>query len=248
MHVISYVHVTVPFKKGEESDKKAFCEKLENLENLAQFCRKVCSCWCHSIAFSVGITLYSELVFRWIIQKAFFYPETVGDCGCSGITWRNFCLHCPNFCEPKITGIRYSQALTLDDLHDLTPSYIGCITSNQWRRTPSPREAHYELLTMSPRDITRLDRPQDEQELRGKLTPMDMYLSEVTATSASAINYHMGSMQGDEAAFKDLKVLLGLSVGASIVSDERHEKNRPTCLQVKNSFRNKIGLLYSEAA
>ena len=172
--------------------------------------------------------------FRWIIQKAFFYPKTVGVCGCAGITWRNLCLHCPYCCEPKITGIRYSQALTLEDLDDVTPIYIGCITSNQWKRTPSPREDHYEVLTMSPQDITRLDRPQNEQELRGKLTPMDVYLSEVTATSASAINYHMGSMQGDEAPFKDLKVLLGLSVGASMISDERHEQERPFRLQVKS--------------
>ena len=186
--------------------------------------------------FFVCIILYSELFFRWIIQKAFFYPKTIGLCGCAGITWRNLCLHCPNCCEPKIKGIKYSQALTLDDLDDLTPTYIGCITSNQWRRTPSPREDHYEVLTMSPQDITRLDRPQDEQELRGKLEPMDVYLSDVTATSASALNYHMGSMQGDEAAFKDLKVLLGLSTGASIVSDERHERKRPFCLQVKNKI------------
>ena len=89
---------------------------------------------------------------------------------------------------------------------------------------------------MSPQDITRLDRPQDEQELRGKLEPMEVYLSEVTATSASAINYHMGRMQGDEAAFKDLKVLLGLSSGALIVTDERHEQERPFWLQVKNRF------------
>ena len=177
---------------------------------------------------------YTLLFFRWIIQRAFFYPKTLGVCGCAGITWRNLCLHCPTCCEPTIKGIRYSQALTLDDLDDLTPIYIGCITSNQWRRTPSPREDHYEVLTMSPQDITRLDRSQDEQELRGKLMPMDLYLSEVTATSASAINYHMGRMQGDEAAFKDLKVLLGLSSGASIVTDERHEQNRPFWLQVKN--------------
>ena len=89
---------------------------------------------------------------------------------------------------------------------------------------------------MSPQDITRLDRSQDEEELRGKLEPMDVYLSEVTATSASAINYHMGRMQGDEAAFKDLKVLLGLSSGAAIVTDERQEEDRPFWLQVKNRF------------
>ena len=133
-------------------------------------------------------------------------------------------------------GVKYSSALTLDDLDELTPTYIGCISSNQWKRTPSPKETHYEVLTMSPHDIERLDRPQNEQELRGKLTPMDVFLSDATATSASALNHHMGAMQGDEAPFRDLKVILGLSTGASVVSDERHEQKRPFCLQVKNGF------------
>lgn len=88
---------------------------------------------------------------------------------------------------------------------------------------------------MSPNNIERLDRPQSDLEFNGKLTPMDMYLSDATATSASALNYHMGGEEeGDEAPFKDLKVLLGLSTGASVVADERHEQKRHFCLQVKD--------------
>ena len=86
---------------------------------------------------------------------------------------------------------------------------------------------------MSSQSIERLDRRQSEEELHGKLMPVDVYLSDVVATSASALNYHMGSMQGDGEAFKDLKVLLGLSTGSSIVSDERHERKRPFCVQVR---------------
>jgi len=173
---------------------------------------------------------------RWFIQKAFFYPKTVGKCGCAGITWRNLFLYCPTSCcdLPEVRGTRSSQALTLEDLGEITPTYIGCATSNQWKRTPSKREAHYEVLTMSSQSIERLDRPQSEQELQGKLMPMDMYLSEVAATSASAVNHHAGSMQGDAQPFKDLKVLLGLSTGTSIVADERHEQKRPCCVQVSN--------------
>jgi len=87
---------------------------------------------------------------------------------------------------------------------------------------------------MSSESIERLDRPQSEEELLGKLMPVDVYLSDVAATSASALNYHMGNMQGDEEPFKDFKVLLGLSLGTSIVSDEKHEKKRPFCVQVRN--------------
>ena len=168
-----YAFVTTHFEMGVRSDKKAVLTNCENFWLLSPC----------AIMFRVahfGTTLFHILLalcfafFRWIIQRAFFYPKTLGVCGCAGITWRSLCLHCPDCCEPTITGIRYSQALTLDDLDDLTPIYIGCITSNQWRRTPSPREDHYEVLTMSPQDITRLDRSQDEQELRGKLMPMDL--------------------------------------------------------------------------
>ena len=88
---------------------------------------------------------------------------------------------------------------------------------------------------MSSHSIERLDRPQSEQELHGKLMPMDVYLSDAAATSASALNHHMGGMQGDEEAFRDLKVMLGLSTGASLVSDERYEQKRPFCVQVKDA-------------
>ena len=179
-----------------------------------------------------------SLCHRWIIQKAFFYPRTTGVCSCAGISWRNLFLRFSTCCEPQIKGIKYSKALTLDDLDELTPTYIGCITSNRWTRSSSPRETDYEVLTMSPHDTERLDRPRDEEELSGKLTPMDVYLSDAAATSAAAVNHHMGRLRGGEAHFTDLKVLLGLSVGASVVSDKRHEEKRHFCLQVMNTLVN----------
>jgi len=91
---------------------------------------------------------------------------------------------------------------------------------------------------MSPHVIERLDRPQGDEELSGKLTPMDVYLSDAAATSAAAVNHQMGRLQGDEASFNDFKVLLGLSFGASVVSDKRHEEKRHFCLQVTNGFVN----------
>ena len=163
--------------------------------------------------------------------------KTVGACGCAGISWRSFFLYCPTCCQPEMKGIRYSKVLTLDDLDEMTPVYIGCVTNNQWRRTTSPREQDSEILTMSPHNIERLDRPKREEELHGKLTPMDIYLSDATATSAAAINHQMGTMQADDGPFKDLKVMLGLSCGTSIVSDQRHEKERHFCIQINNSFK-----------
>ena len=107
--------------------------------------------------------------------------------------------------------------MTLDDLDEFTPTYIGCTTSNQWKRSPSPREAHYEVLTMSSQSIERLDRRKSEGELHGKLMPVDVYLSDVVATSASALNYHMGSMQGNEEPFNGCQ----LAHQSSLMKDTR---------------------------
>ena len=85
---------------------------------------------------------------------------------------------------------------------------------------------------MTPHGIERLDRPPEVQELRGNLTPMDVYLSDAAATSAAAVDHEMGAMKGDEAPFRDLKAMLGLSFGTSVVADKRKEERRHFCVQV----------------
>lgn len=168
---------------------------------------------------------------RWRIQRAFYTAASVGSWGCAGISWRDLFLRCPT-CRTGIQRINLSRSLTLEDLDDVKPIYIGGITINKWRRTTSPKEPDYELLTMSPNGIERLDRPPNECEFGGKLMPMDMYLSDVMATSAAAVDHHMGAREGDDASFKDLKVMLGVAMGTAIVADERHEGKRNCCIQI----------------
>ena len=148
---------------------------------------------------------------RWIIQKGFYNPQTVGEYGCSGISWRDLILFWPASKNSGVQHVTSKQALTLDDVDDLTPIYIACTTVNRWRRTSSPGEPHYEVLTMSPNGIERLDSYSDEQELHGKLLAEDVYLSDAAATSNTAVSYDMGVQQCDEAPSRDLKVMLGLS-------------------------------------
>ncbi|XP_078369702.1 uncharacterized protein LOC144653548 [Oculina patagonica] len=170
---------------------------------------------------------------RWVLQKSFYYPKTTGRFGCSGISWRDLFIYCPSFGNKhKTQAISPKQALTLDDLDDFIPTYIGCSTINRWRRTTSPREAHYDVLSMTPHWIERLDRTPEDEEFHGHLMPEDIYLSDCLATSAAAIDYEMGARQGDEAPFRDLKVMLGLSSGASVVADRRHEEQRHFCIQI----------------
>ena len=172
------------------------------------------------------------LICRWIIQKAFYYPKTVGRCSFSGISCSDLFLYWPTLSKPKVQEMNRSVALTLDDLDDVTPTYIGCMTVNRWLRTPSPRETHYEVLTMSPHGIERLDRAPEDEEFHGKLMPMDVYLSEAAAISAAALDHDSGRLVGDEEHFRDLKAMLGISLGSSVVVDRRHEAKRHLCVQV----------------
>ena len=89
---------------------------------------------------------------------------------------------------------------------------------------------------MSPRGIERLDRPPREREFEDKLMPIDVYLSDAMATSAAAVDHHMGAREGDDASFRDLKVMLGVAMGTSIVADERHEGKRNCYIQVRYSW------------
>lgn len=130
-----------------------------------------------------------------------------------------------------------TQALTLEDIDDVKPIYIGGITINKWRRTTSLREPDYELLIMSPNGIERLDRQPGEPEFDGKLMPTDIFLSDAMATSAAAVDHHMGARQSDDASFRDLKVMLGVAMGTAILADARHETKRNCCVQVRINIK-----------
>lgn len=187
---------------------------------------------CISIALDHIYQTPTDLICRWRIQRALYTRASTGWSGCAGISWRDLFLRCPT-CRPnKLKGINLSQALTLEDLDDVKPIYISGVTINKWRRTSSLREPDYELLIMSPNGIERLDRPSAEPEFDGKLMPMDIYLSDAMATSAAAVDHHMGARETDDASFRDLKVMLGVAMGTAVVADERHEGKRNCCIQV----------------
>lgn len=93
---------------------------------------------------------------------------------------------------------------------------------------------------MSPNGIERLDRPPGEREFDGKLMPTDIFLSDAMATSAAAVDHHMGARESDDASFRDLKVMLGVAMGTAILGDARHEAKRNCCVQVRIKHTNKI--------
>ena len=66
------------------------------------------------------------------------------------------------------------------------------IVVNRWQRDDKSEES-YELLTMSPTGIERLDRKAHGKDpFEGKLVPQDIKLSDAMATSAAALSTHMG--------------------------------------------------------
>lgn len=160
-----------------------------------------------------------------------FTPTSRGLCGCAGISFRNFFLSCPYFDHKQRVNLDPERPLTLEDLGNVKPIFISNAAVNRWRRTTSFTEPDYEALIMSPQGIERLDRPAHERELEGKLMPEDIYLSDAMATSAAAVDHHMGALEGEE-MFKDLKVTLGIAMGNSVVSDPRHVRKLNICLQV----------------
>ena len=170
-------------------------------------------------------------LFRWRLQKAFYTEESIGACGCAGIGWydyfpgSHFCM--PSELEHQRIPNDQMGPLCLADLEDIKPQYISNIVVNEWRREAQDQLA-YDLMTMSPTEIERIDCPPQCEEFSGKLKPMDIKLSDAMATSAAAVSPYMGAYEQSTEPFKHLQTILGLGMGESMVSDMTFEK-RESC-------------------
>ena len=85
---------------------------------------------------------------------------------------------------------------------------------------------------MSGTTIERLDRdPSTVDQLRDKLDPRDVELSEAMATSAAAISGHDTCVQAVR-----IHTLLGLEMGASMISNFKAIKAESCFMKVRNCF------------
>ena len=93
---------------------------------------------------------------------------------------------------------------------------------NRWKNNKKDK-TNYTLLTMSPTGIERFDqhgkRPFDD-----KLEPADIMLSEAMATSAAVLSSHMGKYEESIEGFTRLHTILGLDMGAMMISDDGYRK------------------------
>ena len=100
----------------------------------------------------------------------------------------------------------------------MKPEYLSNIVVNRWMRSEDS-DGNYEILTMSPSVIERLDRKPQERQFEGKLEPEDVKLSAAMATSAAAISTHMGKYDNSIQGLTRFHTLLGLEMGATMISD-----------------------------
>ena len=96
------------------------------------------------------------------------------------------------------------------------------MTVNRWKRNDGS-DKNYEILTMSPSVIERLDLRPQERQFEGKLEPKDVKLSDAMATSAAAISMQMGKYDEGLTRFH---TLLGLEMGARMISDIQSVKKK----------------------
>ena len=188
---------------------------------------------------------------RWRLQRAFYTKKSRGKYGCAGIGCRDVFPGCHSCTQPKThRGSDTEGAPNLADLKGIRPQYISNIVVNNWRLDQEGED--YGLLTMSPEKIGRLDfepkitQPMndvngsmalvplnddvgatsddsDADEPIPGLSPANVKLSEAMSASAAAVSIHMGSYEEAGDDYKNLFSLLGLEMGASVISDATAE-------------------------
>lgn len=171
------------------------------------------------------------------MQKAFYTDLSIGPTGCRGIGLEDIFLRWTCVSQVKRPPLAANQPgpLSLRDLQKVKPEYLSNVVVNEWRVAESDDQLKYELLVMSPSGVERLDHQQKEEQFKNKLKPEDIDLSAAMAASAAAVAKHMGAYQQSVESFKQLQIMLGLAMGAPMVSDVERLKGENYCLRVSTS-------------
>ena len=125
-----------------------------------------------------------------------------------------------------------TRPLTLADLEGIKPEYLANIVVNGWKKSAASRNS-YELLTMSPTEIERIDRDPNKEQFKGILEPEDLKLSDVMATSAAALSTHMGKYDYSIKGLSRLHTVLQLEMGATMISDFKSIKRERFTMRVR---------------
>ena len=94
------------------------------------------------------------------------------------------------------------------------------------------RESSYELFTMAPSRIERIDNTRGPKQFEGRLHPADIKLADAMATSAAAVSYRMG--KHTLKPLQTLQIMLGIGMGTAVKAEPR---SRRGCFsRVSHSF------------
>lgn len=161
----------------------------------------------------------------------------MGSTGCKGIGWEDiFLVTCKSATKHEPLSDNEFGPLSLRDLEGVKPQYLSNIVVNQWGLDKSENETKYELLIMSPTAIERLDLQEGQEQFENKLDPGDVDLSAAMATSAAAVARSMGAYDKSMQGLKQLQTVLGLGLGASMVSDVEALKREPCLVRVSITY------------
>ncbi|KAL9981893.1 hypothetical protein ACROYT_G010656 [Oculina patagonica] len=165
---------------------------------------------------------------RWRLQRAFYHRKGLGPTGCSGIELQDVCPLWTCLSLANKAGEDKTRPLTLADLKNMKPEYLANIVVNRWKKSEASQHS-YELLTMSPTEIERIDRDPDKEQFKGRLDPEVVKLSDAMATSAAALSTRMGKYDQSVKELSRLHTILGLEMGATMISDVKSVK-RESCM------------------
>ena len=152
---------------------------------------------------------------------------------CSEIDLKDVCPLCKSLTPANEVAEEKARPLTLADLEGMKPEYLANIVVNGWKKSEASQNS-FELLTMSPKKIERIDRDPDleKEQFKGRLEPEDLKLSDVMATSAAALSTHMGKYDNTIKGLTRLHTILGLEMGATMISDVKSLKKERFTLRV----------------
>ena len=103
----------------------------------------------------------------------------------------------------------------MSDLEEIKPQYISNVAVDYWRKKPILREPSYSLMTLSPTENERIDHQPGEPGVGDTLLPCNIHQADAMVASAAAMV--VGPEQ--EEPFRDLQILLGLTLRKGIRSD-----------------------------
>ena len=124
-----------------------------------------------------------------------------------------------------------TRPLNLSDLRGTEPELISSTTVHNWDKN-ARTNIDYDILTMSPTAIERLNRdPSNVNQFESKLDPRDVVLADAMATSAAAISRYDDSLK-----VMHLSTILGFEMGASMFGDMKAVKEESCIMKVRIFF------------